>query len=76
MKGPDEDATDDGTPAEVSIPTMDEISSSDPGRVDSAKAGVVGFVVGGDVVIVVAAGEDMVCGRFENKVVVNATMDS
>lgn len=39
MMGANEDATGDGTPAEVSTPTMDELSSSGPGNVVSEKAG-------------------------------------
>lgn len=38
--GANEDATDEGTPAEVNTPTMDELSSSDPGKVVSEKVGV------------------------------------
>ncbi|CAD6591931.1 MAG: hypothetical protein ASARMPRED_005871 [Alectoria sarmentosa] len=33
IMGANEDATDEGTPAEVNTPTMDELSSSEPGRV-------------------------------------------
>lgn len=40
MTGANEDATDDGTPAEVNTPTMDEVSSSGPGKIDGEKAGV------------------------------------
>lgn len=40
MMGANEDATDDGTPAEVNTPTMDEVSSSGPGKVEGEKAGV------------------------------------
>lgn len=37
MMGVNEDATDDGAPPEVKSPTMDELSSSDPGKVVSGK---------------------------------------
>ena len=40
MIGANKDATDDGTPAEVSTPAMDRLSSSGPGKVVSKKAGV------------------------------------
>lgn len=40
MTGANEDATDDGTPAEVNTPTMNEVSSSGPGKIDGEKAGV------------------------------------
>lgn len=40
MMGANEDATDDGTPAEVNTPMMDEVSSSGPGKVVGEKAGV------------------------------------
>lgn len=40
MTGANEDATDDGTPAEVNTPTMDELSSSGPGKVVIEKTGI------------------------------------
>ena len=40
MMGASEDATDDGTPAEVNAPTMDEPSSSGLDKVVREKAGV------------------------------------
>lgn len=40
MMGANEDAIDDWTPAEVNTPTMDELSSSGPGKVAGEMAGV------------------------------------
>ena len=75
MMGANEDATDDGTPAEVKTPTTDVLSSSAPGKVVSEKAGVKWCVVDGDVVVMVVASEDTEFGRLETSVVVNATTD-
>lgn len=40
MMGANEDATDDGTPAEVNTPTTDVLSSSGPGEAVGENAGV------------------------------------
>lgn len=58
MMGANDDATTDGTPAEVITLTMDGVSSSVPDDVVGEKAGVVCIVVGGDIVVVAMAGED------------------
>ena len=50
MMGANEDATDDGTPAEVSTPTIDGLSSSGPGKVVREKSAVVDRDVIGDTV--------------------------
>lgn len=76
MMGANEDATDDGTPAEVNTPTTDVLSSSGPGKVVGAKADVEWSVVDGEVVVPVVASEDTKFGRLEASVVVNATTDS
>ena len=76
MMGANEDATDDGTPAEVNTPTTDVLSSSGPGEVVAENAGVEWSVVAGDVVVPVLATEGGELGRLEAGVVVNATTDS
>ena len=74
--GANEDATDDGTPAEVIILTMDDVSSSDPGNVVNEGAGVVNIVVGRGIVVLVTTGADMDNSALETGVVLDATMDS
>ncbi len=73
MMGANEDATEDGTPAEVNTPTMDELSSSGLGKVVIEKIGVEKSAVDGDVVILETTGEDTEFGRLETGVMVNAT---
>ena len=41
MMGANEDATNDGTPAEVITPTIDELNPSDPGKEVNENDGVV-----------------------------------
>ena len=74
--GTNEEATDDGTAAETITVTVGEISVSGPGNVGSGMAGVVTIVVGGDVGVLVIAGENAEFGILETSVVVNATMDA
>lgn len=76
MMGANEDATDDGTPAEVNTPTTDVLSSSGPGKVVGEEAGVEWSVADGDVVVPVVTSEDTEFGKLEVSVVVNATTDS
>ena len=76
MMGANDDATDDGTPAEVNTPTTDVLSSSGPGKVVGEKAGAEWSVVDGDIIVPVVASEDTEFGRLETSVVVNATTDS
>lgn len=58
MMGANDDATTDGTPAEVITLMMDEVSSSGPDDVVGDKTGVVYIVVGGDTVVVAMADEN------------------
>lgn len=58
MMGPNDDATTDGTPAEVITLTMDEVSSSGPDDVVDEKTGVVCIVVVGDIVVVAMTSDD------------------
>lgn len=76
MMGANEDATDDGTPAEVNTPTTEVLNSSGPGEVVGENAGVDWSVVDGDVVVPVVATEGVEFGRLEADVVVNVTTDS
>ena len=72
MMGANEEATDDGTPAETITVTVGEISVSGPGNVGSEMAGVVKIIVGGDAVVLVIAGEDAEFGSLETFFVLNA----
>ena len=74
--GANEDATDDGTPAEVITLTMDDVSSSGPNNVVNEGVGAVKIVVGGDIVVLETTGADMDNSGLETSVVVDATMDS
>ena len=75
MMDANEDATVDGTAAEVKTSTIDEVSSLGPGKVVSEKTGGEESSVDRDVVVLVIAGEDTEFGRLETSVVVNAPTD-
>ena len=75
MVGANEDATDNGTPPEVNASTIDEVSSSGPGKEVIKVAGLGSSVEDRDSVIMVIADGDTEFGRLAS-VVVNATTDS
>ena len=76
IMGANEDATDDGTPAEVNTPMTDVLSSSGPGEVVGENAGVELSVVDGDIVVPVVASEGIEFGKLEAGVAVNTMTDS
>ena len=73
--GANEDATDDGIPAEVIILTMDDKFSSGPGNVVNEGARVVKVVVD-EGILLVTTGAITDNSGLETSVVLDATMDS